>query len=440
MFYNGKGETIAINTGSSGDSVLTLKNTIDCLNTYTTKKISELATSTEKGKNALGNASTNYTRYKLENLKKGTRLQIIVNYNADNTPFFYDGTNNLTSSSKLSNNSNYTVYYRYLTLDKDYDVFYVCTFTSKTEANPNYCIITYIPTQYQNYPYYKNSFVPTLGNKVNDLETLSNYELSKDLGYDITGQKAKEKLQGGVWIGFGDSYTVYADSYFKSLATKYGLIYDGQGKVSSTICGDAGGNKGFAPFWQRMNTFISNYTGNGQTVDGNTYTANDVKLITFMGGANDGFGKDTWLGSPTSKDTNYIYGSLNYMFSKLAENFPNAEIIVILQPANYNYKVSSITNDEGAKTVGFASLAELQALTDYEYSQHAMVRKEKCVKEITEKFGFHIVDCIFNWYNVVNPTHRKLYWNTDKIHLTALGSSELAKDVDKKIIKVFGKM
>ena len=106
-----------------------------------------------------------------------------------------------------------------------------------------------------------------------------------------------------------------------------------------------------------MNTFISNYTGNGQTIDGNTYTANDVKLITFMGGANDGFGKDTWLGSPTSKDTNYIYGAFNYMFCKLVEEFPNAEIIVILQPANNNYKVSSITNDEGAQTVGFDNLA-----------------------------------------------------------------------------------
>lgn len=439
MFYKGNGETIDINTGSS-DNILTLKNTTDCLNTYITKRISELATNTESGKNALGNASTNYTRYKFENLKKGTRLQIITSYNADNTPFFYDGTNNLTSSSTLSNNSDYSVFYRYLTLDKDYDVFYVCTYTSKTDSNPDYCIITYIPTKYQNYPSYKNSFVPTLGNVINDVETLSNYELVKDLGYDITGQKAKENLQGGVWIGFGDSYTVYADTYFKSIATKYGLIYDGQGKVSSTICGDEGGNKGFAPFWQRMNTFISNYTGNGQTIDGNTYTANDVKLITFMGGANDGFGKDTWLGSPTSKDTNYIYGALNYMFGKLVEEFPNAEIIVILQPANYNYKVSSITNDEGAQTVGFDNLAELQNLTDYEYSQHAMTRKEKCVKEIAEKFGFHIIDCIFNWYNVVNPNHRALYWSTDKIHLTGLGSQKLSQKLDKKIIKVFGKI
>lgn len=439
MFYKGNGEIINISTGSS-ENILTLKSTENCSNTYITKKISDVATNIETDKQANGGTRSGYTRYKLENLKKGTRLQVIVSYNADNTPFFYDGTNNLTSSSSLSNNSSYSVYYRYLTLDKDYDVFYVCTYTAKTETNPEYCIITYIPSKYQTYPFYQNSFVPTLGNVINDVETLSNYELAKDLGYDITGAKAKANLEGGVWIGFGDSYTVYADTYFKSIASKYGMIYDGQGKVSSTICGDVEGNKGFAPFWQRMNTFISNYTGNGQTIDNIKYTADQVKLITFMGGANDGFGKDTWLGSPTSKDTNYIYGALNYIFGKLTENFPNAEIIVILQPANYNYKVSSISNDASAQTVGFTNLAELQTLSDYEYSQYAMTCKEKCVKEIAEKFGFHIVDCIFNWYNVVNPTHRKLYWNTDKIHLTSLGSSELSKKLDKKIIEVFGKM
>lgn len=438
MFYKGNGETIDINTGSS-DSILTLKNTTDCSNNYITKKISELATNTETDKQANGVIRTGYTRYKLKNLKKGTKLQVVLSHNADNSLFFYDGTNNLTSSSTLSTSSNYSVNYRYITLDKDYDVFYACTYTSKTNSYPDYCIITYIPAKYQNYPSYKNSFVPTLGNIINDVETLSNYELSKDLGYDITGNKAKENLQGGVWIGFGDSYTVYADSYFKSIATKYGLIYDGQGKVSSTICGDESGNKGFLPFWQRMNTFISNYTGNGQTIDGNTYTANDVKLITFMGGANDGFGKDSWLGSETSMDTNYIYGALNYIFTKLRSTFPNAKIITILQPANYS-DLMNYSSDEVAQILGFKDLAELKTWDVYSFGQYKMEIKENAVKKISERFGIPIVDCIFDWYSVVNPTHRKLYWNTDKIHLSSTGSSKLSEKLEKKIIKVFGEM
>lgn len=421
------------------DSVLTLKETTNCTNTYITNKISEIATITETDKQANGTARTGYTRYKLENLKKGTKLQVVVSYNADNSMFFYDGTNNLTSSSTLSNNSGYGVYYRYLTLDKDYDVFYVCTYTSKTNSYPDYCIVTYIPTKYQNYPSYQNSFVPTVGNTINDLETLSNYELVKDLGYDITGQKAKENLQGGVWIGFGDSYTVYADTYFKSIATKYGLIYDGQGKVSSTICGDEGGNKGFAPFWQRMNTFISNYTGNGQTIDGKVYTTNDVKLITFMGGANDGFGKDSWLGSETSMDTNYVYGALNYIFNKLRSTFPNAKIITILQPANY-YDTMNYTTDETAQSLGFKNLAELQTWDIYNFGQYKMEVKQRAVKKVSERFGVPIVDCIFDWYTVTNPTHRTKYWNTDKLHLTAEGSTDLSNKLDKKIRKIFGEM
>lgn len=438
MFYKGNGEKIDINTGSS-DNILTLKNTIDCSNTYTTKRISELATNTETDKQADGGARTGYTRYKLENLKKGTKLQVVLEFNADNSTCFYDGINDLTTSSTHNSTSDYSLHYRYLTLTKDYDVFYVCTHTAKTNSYPDYCIITYIPTKYQNYPSYNDSFVPTVGATVNDVETLSNYELVKNLGYDITGQKAKENLQGGVWIGFGDSYTVYADSYFKSIATKYGLIYDGQGKVSSTICGDSSGNKGFAPFWQRMDTFIANYTGNGQTIDGNTYTANDVKLITFMGGANDGFGKDSWLGSETSMDTNYIYGSLNYIFTKLRSTFPNAKIITILQPANYSDSMN-YTTDETAQTLGFKDLAELKTWDIYSFGQYKMEVKEKAVKKISERFGIPMVDCIFNWYTVVNPTHRKLYWNPDKIHLSPTGSSELSKQLEKEIIKVFGEI
>ena len=438
MFYKGNGEKIDINTGSS-DNILTLKNTIDCSNTYTTKRISELATNTETDKQADGGARTGYTRYKLENLKKGTKLQVVLEFNADNSTCFYDGINDLTTSSTHNSTSDYSLHYRYLTLTKDYDVFYVCTHTAKTNSYPDYCIITYIPTKYQNYPSYNDSFVPTVGATVNDVETLSNYELVKNLGYDITGQKAKENLQGGVWIGFGDSYTVYADSYFKSIATKYGLIYDGQGKVSSTICGDSSGNKGFAPFWQRMDTFIANYTGNGQTIDGNTYTANDVKLITFMGGANDGFGKDSWLGSETSMDTNYIYGSLNYIFTKLRRTFRYAKIITILQPANYSESMN-YTTDETAQTLGFKDLAELKTSDIYSFGQYKMEVKEKAVKKISERFGIPMVDCIFNWYTVVNPTHRKLYWNPDKIHLSPTGSSELSKQLEKEIIKVFGEI
>lgn len=432
-------EVIPNSGNSSGGSIegISIVSTENCTNNYITKQISEVATNIQADTQADGSSKSGYTRYTLTNLKKGTILRVVVGWNADNAIFFYDGSNSLNNSSVLSNYNN-TVYCRDLTLTQDYDTFYVATQTSKTTEHPNYCIIIYIPTKYQEYPQYRGSFIPTVGDVINDVEVLSNAQLMQYLGYDITGAKAKANLEGGVWIGFGDSYTVYADSLFREVAGKYGMIYDGQGKVSSTVCGDASGNKGFSPFWSRMDNFIASYTGDGQTIDDVVYTADQVKLITFMGGANDGAGTDTWLGKPFSKNTNYIYGSLNYMFNKLIENFPNATIIVILQPANYHNKVSSITTDEDAQKVGLTDLAELQAFSDYEYSQYLMFRKEKAVKECAERFGLPIVDCIFDWYNVINPTHRNLYWNTDEIHLTDLGSKKLAEKLEKKMREIFG--
>lgn len=177
-------------------------------------------------------------------------------------------------------------------------------------------------------------------------------------------------------------------------------------------------------------------------IDPETRTINvpeSETLFGVMGGANDGFGKDTWLGSPTSMDTNYIYGACNYIFRKLKENFPNAKIICILQPANYS-DAMNYTDDETAQALGFKDLAELETWDIYSFGQYKMETKERAVKECAERFGIHIVDCIFDWYSVVNPTERAKYWSTDKIHLSSLGSSELSKKLDAEgILYLFGR-
>lgn len=422
-------------TPSTGDSILTLKSTSDCTGSKTTVEISDVASATENGKGASGNSVSAMTRYTINNVKKGDVITTASSNNDNN--LFYANSTNLTSNATKVIKDNYSWVQYTFVADKDYDIFYVACLTAKFAKGR--ITWTYTIKGMENYPSYNDEFIPTISDTaLNDLKVFSSLGLINHLGYDITGQKAKENLEGGVWIGFGDSYTVYADTYFKKIASKYGLIYDGQGKVSSTICGDSGGNKGFSPFWVRMNTFISNYTGSGQTIDGVTYNAENVKLITFMGGANDGFGKDSWLGSHTSMDTNYIYGACNYMFKKLRENFPNAEIICILQPANYSDAMNY--TDEQAKTLGFTSLEEMQSWDIYSFGQYKMETKERAVKKCAERFGIPIVDCIFDWYSVVNPTHRKLYWNTDKIHLSAQGSQELANKLDLEIIKQCGRI
>ena len=317
--------------------------------------------------------------------------------------------------------------------DKDYAQLFVSQHIATAEAH-GACTLEY--AVHNVWPSFAGQFVPVVADEErNNIKTLSSEKIRADYGMDF--QKAREALSGGVWIALGDSYTVYADTNFKAIAEKYGMAYDGQGVVSSTICGDDTGNKGYRPFHSRMDDFIEAYTGSGQTINGVAYTAVDVKLITFMGGANDGFGKDTWLGSRTSMDTNYIYGACNYMFRKLRENFPNAQIICILQPANFSGNMDH--TEEEAQIMGFASLAELQAWDIYSYGQYKTETKERVVKECAERFGIHIVDCIFDWYSVVNPTHRSTYWSSDAIHLSGAGTAALAEKLDRDgILKVFG--
>lgn len=414
------GEYEPIENAESGGAGIEAKDTIGTEDAYTTYPMDDIA-----DKVSVGSTMTTYT---LTGLIKGDTVKWKRRYNGQGGTLKDGDGNDLSSKITWTN---YT--YGTFVLDADYETIVVLNHTGyESDATVDKRTASMMKR-----PAVNGEFVPTISdNEVNTLKTLSSEKIRTDYGMDVL--KAKSALAGGVWIALGDSYTVYADSYFKALAEKYGMIYDGQGKVSSTVCGDSGGNKGFAPFWNRMNGFIANYTGDGQTINDAVYTAEDVKLITFMGGANDGFGKDSWIGSHTSMDTNYIYGACNYMFKKLHENFPNARIICILQPANYS-DVMNYSDDATAQTLGFKDLAELQTWDVYSFGQYKMETKERAVKECAERFGIHIVDCIFDWYSVVNPTQRTKYWNTDKIHLSGAGSSELAKKLDREgILKVFG--
>lgn len=414
------GEYEPIENAESGGGGISEKDTIGVESAYTTYPMAEVADSASVG--------TTMTTYTLTGLIKGDTITMKRSYNGQGNILKDANGTDLTSKVTWSN-----YIYGTFVLDVDYATLTVQNHTGyESDAK-----VIQRTADMKTRPSVNGEFVPTISDEeVSTLKTFSSEKIRADYGMDV--EKAKATLSGGVWIALGDSYTVYADSYFKALAEKYGMIYDGQGKVSSTVCGDNTGNKGFSPFHSRMDGFIANYTGEGQIIDDAVYTADDVKLITFMGGANDGFGKDTWLGSRTSMDTSYIYGACNYMFRKLHENFPNARIICILQPANYS-DAMNYTDDATAQTLGFASLAELQTWDVYSFGQYKMETKERAVKECAERFGIHIVDCIFNWYSVVNPTQRAKYWNTDKIHLSADGSAALAEKLDREgILKVFG--
>ena len=247
-------------------------------------------------------------------------------------------------------------------------------------------------------------------------------------------QDIVKQYNGGVMLTIGDSYTAYMNSVFSDFAEKHGLVQDNRGVASSTIAGDLSGSVGYQPFWNRIDTVISEYT-TGHSINEVTYNLEDVKLITFMGGANDW---DTVnettnrLGNGVNTtDKNTLYGALNYCFNALLKNFPNADIVCILQPTNY---VNTVPTTEGvAKNVGFESLAQVQVMDDAQYSVYKMQRKERIVRTMAEQYSIPVCDCCFEWFNPCNPNDAEKYWSSDKLHLNADGHHAIIDKLEKTV-------
>lgn len=219
----------------------------------------------------------------------------------------------------------------------------------------------------------------------------------------------KDKIKvydGGVMLTLGDSFTaMMGANYFDPFATKHGLVQDNRGLGSSTIAGSADGSTvGYHAFWVRMDEAIAQYQADGGYTIGDTaYTADDVKLITFMGGANDWYtmtSEINRIGDIQSEDKEQLYGALKYIFPTLQTAFPNADIVVILQPFGNGYP---------------------------------MRLKEGIVREIAEMYGVPICDCAFEFYSQRNPTDLATYWQSDKLHMTAAGWKAIIDKLEKTV-------
>lgn len=204
---------------------------------------------------------------------------------------------------------------------------------------------------------------------------------------------------GGLMVTLGDSYTAYLSSYFDKFANAHGLIQKNVGLASSKIARPEGeGLDTVKSFVTRLDELIASFP---ITISGKAYTTTDVKLITFMGGANDWTTVDTEksidrIGNRYSTDKGQIYGATKYCLETLQKTFPSADIIVILQPNNGNN-------------------------TDF----CVMEMKENIVKECAEMYSLPICDCCFNFYSPSNPTELSKYWQSDKLHLNADGHQKL---------------
>lgn len=248
-------------------------------------------------------------------------------------------------------------------------------------------------------------------------------------------ETAKNKLSGKVLIALGDSYTVGMTNQFKALAEKFGMVIDNRGLTSSPIAYRP--DMSARSFTLRADDIVTAYT-NGRTIDYVTYHADDVALITFMGGANDGE-SDFRIGTgPNDTDNSKIYGALHHIFSIFQETFTAAKIICITQPTYYVASASGLSSDAEAQERGFDSLAQARTMDDPQFSTYLMGRKETAVREMAWRYQIPVVDMFHDFPPVNSPTNRTAYWQNDKLHLTTAGYNLVADAIDRKIVEVFG--
>ena len=238
-------------------------------------------------------------------------------------------------------------------------------------------------------------------------------------------------LNGMTMLSLGDSYTAalagaYTDGVtasqqgrFYGFAQKNNMTLYSYGIVSSTIR-DGSNSQGYSyqPMVTRVDKMVSDHLDN----------AENVRLITFMGGANDSWETSSSLGENILDMNKYhIYGACHYIFSTLLSNFPKAKILVILQPVNAS-RDNEGTDADGNNT---------EAMSKVQYSILKMQKVEKIVKEVAEFYGLPIVDCCFEWYTTANPEELGKYWGTDSLHLSDEGYTKLTEKMEKKCIELF---
>lgn len=426
----GKYEPIE-NADSGGGSIAAV-DTIGIADAYTTYPMSSVAS-------AVGSNSW-ATVYTVDNLLKGDTITTKRQYNGQGGIVSGDGAD-LTGSIK------WTEYvYGTLVLDRDCKQLIVCV----NKGDEALATVSRRTADMMTRPGYKGAFVPTVNDGDDDtvFTTASKKWLHDRLGGSY--KRARENLEGKVVVTLGDSYTRGMDGVLTALAEKYGMILDNRGIVSSSVCGDTTGNKGFRPMWNRASGIVTDYTAEGgYVIDGVAYTAEDVGVITFMGGANDGFGPETWIGSgPADTDTGHIYGAMNHIYGVLTEAFPNARIITILQPSSFSRTVNrntdpaagAVIDDATAQLWGFKDAAAYRKMTDIQFSNYAMTIKEEAIRRMAWAYGSPVVDAFGKFPTMFNPDNRARYWQSDKLHLTAAGYQLVADLLEQDgILAVFGK-
>lgn len=253
---------------------------------------------------------------------------------------------------------------------------------------------------------------------------------------------AKTALSGKVLIAFGDSFTVgmcdqstyMGTPPLVSLCEKYGLVLDKRGVTGSEI--SMNGDK--PPMVSRVDTIVQDYT-DGYAIDGTTYTKDDVAVITFMGGVNDGSSNGVIGTGINDTATTTIYGALHHIFYSLLKEFTGAKVICIAQPSHYALSAANVvTSEASAKALGFDSVAQAQLMDNVQFSSYCCNRTQNAVKQSALMYGVELIDMIRDMPPISIQANRSAYWAGDKLHLSIAGYTLITNAIEKKLLDLFG--
>ena len=249
---------------------------------------------------------------------------------------------------------------------------------------------------------------------------------------------APKQFGGGVMIALCDSYGVGIGNRWDAFAARHNMVCDHQCVIGSAIHNQGTADEELAAgtprsYQHRMDAFIANYTGDGQTVGDKVYTAEDVKFIVVSGGANDGWAKSTLGESIYTTDRGTLFGGLHYIFAKLLKTFPNADIVCILQPIQWSdaNATTGLTTDEDAQKYGFATVQDAKNLDGLGYGNFGSVVAQRIVRECAEWYGVTICDCALNWYKRIGSKDSRL-WTPDG-HMSAAGYDAVMAQLEKTV-------
>lgn len=265
-----------------------------------------------------------------------------------------------------------------------------------------------------------------LNPETGEYEEIPGASVSSGESNNGSSSSAMPNLKGKTVIFMGDSYMVAMSAMLKSMCEEFNAVSDVRAVVGSAICGAQDGAP--SPMWVRTNSVCEEYKNAG--------TTGNVAAVVFMGGTNDVASKGYWGTGVNDTDKTKIYGALHSIYNTFYETFPDAKFFTILQPSNYGVTVPELTTDEEAQWKGFDTLAQLQAMNDYQYSEFCQFSKIRIVEEMARYYNSHIIDCCFNWHSIFSATDRETYWAGDKAHLTTVGYQDVTNKLRTKMIEV----